>query len=126
MTTGQLIVRVTTSRAKIPVEGATVLITDGRKKMGIKSLQITNTSGNIQPITVTAPDPDNSTEPSSGRGYGLWDVWVEHPDYISMRIIGVQVFPDVETIQPVELTPLAEGESSLVEQEMIELPTQTL
>lgn len=115
---GTLRVRVYTSNAQIPVEGATVVVM-GREKNGKQSLmsvQITDRSGLTQPIRITTPDAEESTQPDGVDGgvpFTTCTVWVEHPGFAMLQMDGVQIFPQVETMQDVELIPLGEGESSL-------------
>lgn len=126
---GTLQVRVFTSRAEIPVMGATVLITrpTGRGKLELLSLQVTDPSGLTRPIQVETPPAQDSVRPGDDpRPFASCDVWAEQPGYAMLLVEGVQVFPNVLTIQPMELVPLSEGGSSLANTEVRDIPPQSL
>lgn len=128
---GTLIVRVYTSRAQIPVEGATVVVTGQGKngKQNLISIQITDRSGMIQPIRIQTPGAEESTQPNGVNGgvpFAICSVWVEHPGFAMMQMEGVQIFPQVETIQNVELVPLGENQSSLQRRSVREISAQNL
>ena len=130
-TTGSLTVRVYTSQAQIPLEGAAVVVTsrgeDG--KLRLLTVQSTDRSGEIRAIRVEAPAAGESTsahpagEPAP---FAVCDVWAEHPGYAMVRVDGVQIFSGVETIQDIELLPLAEGQSSLQNRSVLEITPQNL
>lgn len=128
---GTLRVRVYTSNAQVPVEGATVVVL-GQEKNGKKdliSVQTTDRSGLIQPVAIRTPISGESTSPdgvNGGMPFALCSVWVEHPGFAMLQMDGVQVFPQIETVQNVELVPLGEGESSLQQREVREFPAQNL
>ena len=126
---GTLIVRVYTSAAKIPVEGATVVVTargEGGKER-LVSVQITDRSGLIRPVSVAAPAPSESTSPNGGaRPYAVLGVWAEHPGFAMLRVEGVQVFSGQVTEQGMELLPLGENENSLETRGLREIPGQNL
>lgn len=133
MELGQLQVNTITSRAKIPVAEVTVLVTQGAqqpeispKKDQILGIAVTNYSGNTPILSIPAPPLPASTTPAKRQGYTLVDLWVEHPDFITQKILGVQIFPGIHTLQSVLLLPLPQGDSSLVAQTQVELPTQPL
>ena len=113
--TGTLSVRVYASRAELPIEGATVVVTRrgqaGRAEL--ISVQITDSSGLIRPVEVTAPPVEESTAPDGGQPFAECDVWAEHPGYVMLQVDGVQIFRGVETIQDMELLPIRSGQSSL-------------
>ncbi len=125
---GRLNVRVYTSRAQIPVEGATVVVTSkgesGKRKLW--SVQTTDSSGSIQPVNVETPLSSESTSPGNQRPYTALDVWVEHPGFATLAVEGVQIFSGVDSFQGVELTPLSEGQSSLNTTDVRDISTQSL
>ena len=128
---GTLRVRVFTSNAQIPVEGATVVVTGVGEngKQDLISVQITDRSGLIRPVAIQTPVSGESTSPEGMNGglpFALVSVWVEHPGFAMLQMDGVQIFPKIETVQDVELVPLGEGESSLQQREVREFPAQNL
>lgn len=129
--TGTLTVRVYTSQAQIPLEGATVVVTtQGEEgKLRLLTIQSTDRSGEIRSIRVEAPAAGESTsvhESGEPAPFTVCDVWAEHPGYALVRVNGVQVFAGVETIQNIELLPLAEGQSSLQNRSVLEITPQNL
>lgn len=56
----------------------------------------------------------------------MCDVWAEHPGYAMLLVEGVQIFQGVETLQSMELEPLNEGQSSLIQNNVREITGQTL
>ena len=110
--TGTLSVRVFTSRAQIPLEGATVVVAERGEgsRWKLLSIQNTDSSGLIQPVTIDAPPTGESTSPGGlpgpGLPFALCDVWAEEPGYIMLHMENVQIFPGVETVQNVPLVPL--------------------
>lgn len=129
--TGTLSVRVFTTQAQIPVEGATVVVTgQGTEgKQNLISVQATDRSGLIQPIAIETPAPQESTRPEGVEGgvpFTLCTVWAEHPGFAMLQVEGVQIFPGVVTEQDMELIPLAEGEDSLQQQETRSVTVQNL
>ncbi len=129
---GVLGVRVFTSQAQLPIEGATVVImrSDENQKQELLSLQITDSSGLIQPVTISTPPPVDSTAPlpdgSPKSPYSVCTIWAEHPGYAMLQIEGVQIFPGVETLQKIRLIPLNSGESSLQQRDTREIIPQNL
>lgn len=124
MDIGKLQVNVFTSRGKIPVADATVLISRG--KNDVIALEVTNRSGQTREITVPTPPDSTSSLPTKGMVSTLVDVWVEHPNFVTQKLQNVQLFPDTVTILPIELQPLGEDASSLVEEVDVELSLQDL
>lgn len=127
---GRLSVRVYTSQAELPVEGATVVVTQSSKKgkYDLLSVQVTDSSGLIQPVEIETPPAGESTQPNGGTpaGFALCNVWAEHPGYTMLQVEGVQIFPGVETVQKMELIPLAEGQTSLQQRSVRQIPVQNL
>ena len=131
-TTGILSVRVYTSQAQIPLEGATVVVAapgeEGRWKL--LSIQNTDSSGMVRPVTIDAPALGESTSPGGlpGKGapFAQCDVWAEQPGYAMLQVAGVQIFPGVETIQDMELIPLPDGLCSLQQRDERDITAQNL
>ena len=110
---GTLVVRVFTSRAQLPVEGAIAAVAtpapDGRQNL--VSVMRTNASGVTQRIALDAPDNNLSTDPGSARPFAQYNLVVEHPNYLVAQYTGLQIFAGIETVQEVSLipAPLPEG-----------------
>ena len=121
--TGTLSVRVYTSQAQIPLEGATVVVAapgeEGKYKL--LSIQNTDSSGQICPVTIDAPALGESTSPGglpgTGRPFALCDVWAEQPGYAMLQVAGVQ---------NMELIPLPQGLCSLQQRDERDIPSQSL
>ena len=130
--TGTLSVRVFTSQAQIPLEGATVVVAAAGEegKYKLLSIQNTDSSGLINPVTIDAPPMGESTSPGGlpgpGLPFALCDVWAEQPGYIMLRVENVQIFPGVETVQNMQLIPLPEGMCSLQQRDQRDIPAQDL
>ena len=130
--TGTLSVRVYTSQAQIPLEGATVVVaapgTEGRWKL--LSVHCTDSSGKIKNVSIDTPALGESTSPGGLPGDGapcaLCSVWAEQPGYAMLQVENVQVFPDVETVQDMELIPLPQGLCSLQQRDQRDIPAQSL
>ena len=130
--TGTLSVRVFTSQAQIPLEGATVVVAapgeEGKWKL--LSIQNTDSSGKIRTITIDAPALGESTSPGGlpgpGAPFALCSVWAEQSGYAMLQVENVQVFPGVETVQNMELIPLPQGLCSLQQRSERDIPAQTL
>ena len=130
--TGTLSVRVYTSQAQIPMEGATVVVAapGAEGKYKLLSIQNTDSSGLIRPVTIDAPALGESTSPGGlpgeGAPFALCDIWAEQPGYAMLQMNGVQIFPDVETMQDMELIPLPQGLCSLQQRDERDIPVQSL
>ena len=107
---GTLMLRVYTSRAQLPVPGATVAVT--RKAAGgrhdLLAVRITDENGRIAPVEVDTPDQAASASPGTPSPFSVCDVWVEAQGYELLFLENVQLFPGTETLQEAELTPLPE------------------
>ena len=130
--TGTLSVRVYTSQAQIPLEGATVVVAapGAEGKWKLLSLQNTDSSGRIQTVEIGAPEVGESTSPGGlpgeGGPFALCDVWAEQPGYAMLQVENVQIFPGVETVQNMELIPLPQGLCSLQQRDERDIPVQNL
>ena len=129
-TTGTLQVQVYTSRAALPVRDATVVVVQRAPsgKYDLISIQSTDSSGKIRPITVETPPLAESTHPNNipGPPFAQCDIWAEHPNYAMLLVEGVQVFPGVETIQSMDLCPLSGSGTEFFQCGVREIPPQNL
>lgn len=126
---GTLLVRVYTSRAQLPVAGATVVVTQRDKggKYKLLSVQSTDSSGATRPVEIPTPLLGESTHPGAVLPpFAVCDVWAEHPGFAMLLVEGVQIFDGVETLQSMELEPLSQGQSSLIQNDFREIPGQNL
>ena len=108
--TGTLEVWVTTSRAQLPVEGASVAVTrpeqDGQKQL--IALLITDESGRAGPLTLPAAvEGGDGLTPGGPRPDALYTLRVEHPNYELVEVEQFQIFPGITSIQQIDLIPLA-------------------
>ncbi len=108
-TTGSIIFNVFTSDARIPIEGATVLLRQQDFPKEILGIRITNASGQTDPIMVITKDvslgqtPESAVQPWVGCA-----AIIEHPDYERVFLNGIQIFPGIVTLQNVQMVPLRE------------------
>ena len=126
---GTLQIRVYTSRAQLPIEDATVVVTQisPTGKYHLLSVQITDREGRVQPLTIPAPPRWESTGPTQDMvPFSVCQVWAEHPGYTALRVDGVQIFSGEETDQDMELIPLAEWQHSLVDSSILNTSPQNL
>lgn len=126
---GTLGARVFASRAQLPVEGATVVVTQKvpNGKYRVLSLQETDRNGSIRPVAIATPNAGESTSPNGGgQLFARCDIWVEHEGYEVMSIEDVQVFPGVFSLQQVELSPLVQGEAWTDRTQVRPIPPQNL
>lgn len=110
---GTLSTSVFTGRARIPVRGATVSVMqkDPGGKLTLLAMRVSDDNGLIAPITITTPDSPESQTPGTPLPFTQCDIWVEHPDFGMLVVENIQLFPQVESIQPLFLHPLSETRS---------------
>lgn len=107
---GSIVARVTTSRAQLPVTGATVIITtpseEGRPR--VLAVLETDANGLAGPIQLPAPTtPSNGTTPGGPPPFSTYSLWVEHPAYEIASVESFQVFPNILSVQDITLVPLS-------------------
>ena len=123
---GRLSVKVYTSQAEIPLEGATVVVTRDSKtgKLDLLSVQLTDSGGRIRSVEVPTVEVYENAE-TGEKSMGFCNVWAEHPGYTMLRVDGVPIFSGEETIQNMELIPLAEGQTSLQRRDVRQITAQS-
>ncbi|MBQ6430509.1 MAG: spore cortex-lytic protein [Oscillospiraceae bacterium] len=104
--TGYLTVRISTSDAELPIQDATVTVTQNTSG-GVKLLavRITDRSGVVPNIAIGTPDLNESLSPGGPIPYALVDVTVDRPGYDRALIENVQLFPGIQSQQDISLVP---------------------
>lgn len=124
--TGYIQVHAYTSRARIPLEGVSLVIADADG--AALAMRLTNRSGTLdEPVAVTVPDRSAGETPNSGLiPFSSVTLYARLEDYEEIIAENVQVFPDVITDQDLELIPLAEFPETWNKAEIFNTPAQNL
>ena len=107
---GSLLVRIITSNAMIPVEDATITVTQTSPQglAELLAIRLSDESGQTKSLTVPTPDITISQAPSEEQPFSLVNVIAEHPLYERIAVNDVQIFPDTVSIQLLQFVPLNE------------------
>lgn len=125
---GYLTVSVTGGGVAVPVPDAMVKVfkrtyskdgiydMDYAKKQVIdgayENMQSTDSTGKTQIIPIETPEIYESFEKSGSVPYSLVDIYIEKKGYFGVLLFGVQIFPQRESIVPVNLEPFSDEISS--------------
>ncbi len=125
---GFLKVQTVTSRAEIPVAGATVTVSTLRSGRGrvLLSVQRSDESGMTELVTIPTPDLANSLRPDQPQGWTDVQVAASHPNFDGVVVRDVQIFPGVTTLQELILVPRGGLPTDLGETDNITIPSQDL
>jgi hypothetical protein len=108
-TNGFLHVRVFTSAAQLPVENATVTVTQSSANGArLIASRITDESGLIAPIPIPAPDRVQSLQAGNATPFTSVDIIADHPDFERVLVENAQIFAGVQTEQEISLIPYEE------------------
>ncbi len=114
-----LIFQLSTARSALPVQGASVLVTD--PITGRNTRLTTDQSGRTHVLCVTAPPLSWSQSPGNdGRPYSIYHADIRAEGYVPMRLTGIQVFAGQQSLQMVEMIPCEGGKS------MTNTPAETI
>ena len=103
---GRLTVTVRSANGALPVEGALVTITSEGAVIGVST---SDESGNTDTLEIPTPPKSASLSPGYvGLPYSTVFIEVDKDGFYSGQYIEVPIFPDVLTVQPVNLLPLPE------------------
>ena len=120
---GTVVVRLSTSSALIPLQGATVTITktrpDGTQEL--LAVRVTNFDGLTAPVMVESRSYQNTSIP-----YAAVDIRVERTGFDRVLVKNAQVFPNTETRQELSLIPTPDLPSSFDRTETFVVPPQSL
>ena len=124
---GTIVVRLFTSAAQIPLQGATVTITKRLPGGGTKLLavRVTNFDGFTDPVSIDTPPMAESQSYQAGLvPYAVVDIRVERTGFDRVIIENAQVFPDTQTRQEVALIPTPENPGAFDRTETFLVPPQ--
>lgn len=110
MSLGYLRVAVTTGRGTIPVRNAQVIITrvvDGNELL--EQADRTDSSGVTPLFTLPAVSSVYSQSPGNGNPYTYYTVYVRADGFYPIQLKEVPLYGGITSLQPVDLTPVAEG-----------------
>ena len=123
--TGYIQAQAYTSRARIPLAGVSVMVTqpDGTAI----AMRLTDRSGLIQPIPIPVPDIAAGLSPDTGIvPFASVNIYARLEDYEQIEAENVQVFPDTTTYQALEMIPLSELPDQWSKVEIFKTPPQNL
>lgn len=103
---GKLQVRIRQKNLGTPVSGASVRISFSGDPDGNIEEAGTDESGNSQMVTVKTPPLEYSMEPNEAQPYSEVTVTVSAQGYREITVSGVEVLPNVTSIQEIELEAL--------------------
>ena len=124
---GTLVVRLFTSAAQIPLQGATVTITKRLpgSKTQLLAVRVTNFDGFTDPVSIDTPPMAESQSYQAGLvPYAVVDIRVERTGFDRVIIENAQVFPDTQTRQEVALIPTPENPGAFDRTETFLVPPQ--
>lgn len=111
---GYMIVRVTTARGAIPLEGAIVTVHnyDPEFESGrgdIIATYKTDSSGLTPRFALPAPPRELSMSPGNGKSYLTYNLSVTKPGYYQQYYTNVPVFEGITAIQNADMIPLPDN-----------------
>ena len=125
--TGTLVVRVYSSAAQLPIQGASVCVlaktATGQRVLAVRT---TDSGGLIEPVTLEAEPAANSLTPGQAEPFASVDVTVAHPNFLPINIRGIQIFSGIRSIQDIMLLPREERPADPNAAENVTIPAQEL
>ncbi|MBP3313533.1 MAG: hypothetical protein J6K84_02615 [Oscillospiraceae bacterium] len=104
---GTLTVYAYTSDARLPVEGARVTIRRScDENAEILADAVTDRSGYIPPTRIPTSAPSQSQSPDQATPFTTVCIRISHPAYETEQTSGVQVFPNIITVQNFRMVPI--------------------
>ena len=127
---GTVVVRLSTSSARIPLQGASVTITrrlaDGTQEL--LAVRVTNFDGLTEPVAIETPPmaESRSYQAASAVPYAVVDIRAERAGFDRILVKDAQVFANTETRQELSLIPTPALPSSFDRTETFVVPPQSL
>lgn len=125
---GSVIARVYAAGEAIPIEGATVVVTQRSPagKVNLLGLRTSDRNGRTEPVDVRTPGRELSQAPSGEQSFSTVDVTADHPDFQRIIVENVQVFPGVVSLQDFAMIPLEEYPPQWGQTEVFDVTPQRL
>ena len=123
---GYIQVHAYTSYAQIPLKDVAVSVTDASG--AAIALRLTNRSGLLDvPIAIEVPDLSSGQSPNTGViPFATVNLYARLRDYEAIEIENLQIFPDITTLQNLEMIPLSELPSTWDQTDTFDTPPQNL
>ena len=107
---GYLVIRVSTARGAIPLEGAAVTVRGGSEETsGVVYSLSTNRDGITAKVELPTPPLNLSASPGNSTPYSLWSVDVFKDGYSPVSYQNLPVYPSIVSVQPAVMLPRVEG-----------------
>ena len=104
--TGYIIVKVSTARGAIPLEGATVNIRGNEEdSSGVIYSLLSGNDGRTPRVSLETPPKENSDHPGGASAYATYNIDVFKEGYVPLYFNSVPVFPSVISVQPAVMVP---------------------
>ena len=125
--TGFLTVRISTSDAELPIQDATVTVTqDTPGGVNLLAVRISDRSGVVPNIAIATPALNESLSPGGPIPYAVVDVTVDHPGYDRALIENVQLFSGIQSQQDISLVPQGETPEAFNMTDVVNITAQDL
>lgn len=106
MQLGYIVAQVYTSDAEIPIVNAVFSVTGTKDNVDyLYGIRTTDENGKTELIPIETPDRELSLEPNNIKPYTTVNVRIDHPDYITKIITGVQIFAGEVSVQKAPMLP---------------------
>lgn len=111
---GYMIVRVTTARGAIPLEGALVTVSNYAPEFesgrgDVIAVYKTDRSGVTEKFALPAPPRSLSMSPGNGKTYKTYNISVSKDGYFAQSYINAPVFDGITSIQTADMIPLPDN-----------------
>ena len=124
---GTLIAKAYTSVGQIPVPDVFIQVTrSDTVPPELLAVRLTDSSGLTPQIRIATPNRENTLQPGEPIGWTNVDIAVEHPLFERIEVDHVQIFPGVETVQELQLIPMARLPEVFNRTEFFNIPPQDL
>ena len=124
MATGQLQVDVVSDENNFPIADANISISSTENPEKTIEQVVTNSSGQTENVSLSAPPVELSLTPQDLRPYAEYTIRITAPGFEPVVISGTEVLADATAIQNVRMIPLADVVSGTTED--IVIPDHTL